>query len=62
MVAVENKVLKEGVDYTIDQDGNFVLSRLYLLKRGSCCGNICRNCPYGHKKGSLIIIDACRKP
>jgi hypothetical protein len=28
-----------------DADG--ALSREYLLHRGTCCGNGCRNCPYG---------------
>ncbi len=29
-----------------DADG--ALTREFLLKRGYCCGNGCRNCPYGH--------------
>lgn len=28
-----------------DADG--ALSREFLLQRGYCCGNGCRNCPYG---------------
>ena len=36
----------EGLDYSID-NGLWVLSRWYLLKRGECCGNGCRNCPFG---------------
>jgi Family of unknown function (DUF5522) len=36
----------EGVDYYIE-DGKCVLTVVYLLKRGYCCGNICRHCPYG---------------
>jgi hypothetical protein len=28
-----------------DADG--ALTREYLLNRGACCGNKCRNCPYG---------------
>lgn len=27
-----------------DEDG--ALIREYLLRRGECCGNKCRNCPY----------------
>jgi uncharacterized protein (TIGR00290 family) len=30
---------------TFDADG--ALSREFLLARGACCGNRCRNCPYG---------------
>jgi hypothetical protein len=29
------------------EDGKFVLTAKYLLKRGYCCGNLCRHCPYG---------------
>jgi hypothetical protein len=29
-----------------DADG--ALSRAFLLARGYCCGNGCRNCPYGN--------------
>jgi len=27
--------------------GQLVMTRAFLLSRGSCCGNGCRNCPYG---------------
>jgi len=37
--------LIEHIDYTIDA-GNYVFSAWYHLKRGTCCGNGCRNCPY----------------
>ena len=37
--------LIEHIDFTIE-DGNYVFSRWYHLKRGACCGNGCRNCPY----------------
>jgi hypothetical protein len=35
---------KESVS-VFDEDG--ALSREFLLSRGECCGNKCRNCPYG---------------
>jgi hypothetical protein len=38
--------LIEGLDYTIE-DGNTVFTSWYHLKRGTCCENDCRNCPYG---------------
>lgn len=28
------------------EDGLLVMTRSYLLRRGSCCGLACRNCPY----------------
>lgn len=41
--------LIEGEDYTLE-DGRMVLSREFLLKRGYCCNNRCRNCPYSVEK------------
>jgi hypothetical protein len=41
------KTFIEGLDYSID-NGNYVFSRWFLLKQGKCCGNKCRNCPYGY--------------
>lgn len=37
--------LAEHIDFTIE-NGNHVFTRWYHLKRGSCCGNGCRHCPY----------------
>lgn len=46
----------EGVDYVIE-NGLFVLTRSFLLRRGFCCGSGCRNCPY-----RLDGDDALNKP
>jgi hypothetical protein len=36
-----------GRDFYTDPDtGLMVMTELYLKKRGYCCGNICRHCPY----------------
>ena len=35
-------------DYYIE-DEKIVLTADYLLRRGFCCGNLCRNCPYGEE-------------
>ena len=43
--------LVEGEDYTVE-DGLFVFTRKYLLRRGYCCKSGCRNCPYGYRQGS----------
>lgn len=40
-----DKQLVEYIDYTIE-NGYHVFSRWHHLKRGSCCGNGCRHCPY----------------
>jgi hypothetical protein len=37
--------LVEGRDYYFEQQ-RFVLTEAYLLRRGNCCGNGCRHCPY----------------
>jgi len=39
----------EGVDYYFE-DGLMVLTAHFLRKRGYCCGNGCRNCPYPKAK------------
>ncbi len=47
--------LTEGIDYYFE-NGLMVLTAHFLLKRGYCCGNGCRYCPYntgedsGHNK------------
>ncbi|MCB0503974.1 MAG: hypothetical protein KDC58_00590 [Cyclobacteriaceae bacterium] len=47
----ENKAkLKEGRDYYVNENRLFVFTREYLLKRGYCCENGCKHCPYGFRK------------
>jgi len=41
-----NKLTEE--DYYM-QDGRVVFTAHYHAKRGSCCGNGCKNCPYEPK-------------
>ncbi len=38
----------EGEDYYIE-NGRWVFTASYHLKRGFCCGSGCRHCPYGEK-------------
>ncbi|MFT3788587.1 MAG: DUF5522 domain-containing protein [Tepidisphaeraceae bacterium] len=42
-----DRPLVEGRDYRIDTRGNLVFTARYLRERGDCCGNKCRNCPFG---------------
>ncbi len=42
----------EPEDYYVE-DGLMVFTAAYHLKRGSCCGNGCRHCPYG---GDGIVV------
>lgn len=43
--------LPDDIDI-FDADG--ALSREFLLSRGYCCKNGCRNCPYGFKKPAEV--------
>lgn len=36
----------EGIDYSMSEKNQMVLSGWFLLRRGYCCGNGCTNCPY----------------
>ena len=38
--------MKQGEDYYFNKDGLMVLTTSYLSRRGYCCGNACRHCPY----------------
>ena len=40
------------------ENGIYVFTKEFHLKRGSCCGNGCRHCPFfpAHKKGSTTIF------
>ncbi len=45
----ESTNLIEGIDYYLE-NGNYVFKAWFHLKRGYCCTNGCRHCPYGFKK------------
>ena len=45
----QEEPLREGEDYYFE-DGLMVLTAQYLLRRGYCCEQGCRNCPYGFVK------------
>ena len=40
------EVLKEGEDFYYNEQGFVVLTAAYHLKKGYCCGNGCKHCPY----------------
>jgi hypothetical protein len=40
----------EPEDYYTSPEGYIVFTEKYHLKRGYCCKNACRHCPYGFKK------------
>jgi hypothetical protein len=35
-------------DYYFSEKGYMVFTAKYLLKRGYCCKNGCKHCPYGY--------------
>ncbi len=43
-----NKDLIEGEDYYYE-GGYMVFTKKYHLKKGECCGNGCRHCPFNYK-------------
>ncbi|WP_301930743.1 DUF5522 domain-containing protein [Ferruginibacter sp.] len=42
----------EGIDFYLEKTFS-VFTAWYHLKRGYCCNNGCRHCPYGFKKDTL---------
>jgi len=43
--------IKEGDSYRT-AEGNIVFTEQYHKKRGYCCENNCRHCPYGFRENS----------
>ena len=43
----EDQTCVEGLDFYFE-NGLMVLTRRYLLNRGTCCENRCRHCPFGN--------------
>jgi len=48
MMSFTDKFDKE--DYYFSEEGYLVFTEAYHLKRGYCCQNNCRHCPYKPKK------------
>ena len=44
----DNEKLEDG-DFYRTEEGFVVFTEQYLLRRGYCCPNGCRHCPYGTK-------------
>ncbi|HEY0429936.1 MAG TPA: DUF5522 domain-containing protein [Pyrinomonadaceae bacterium] len=44
-LAAKKEKFVEGVDFYFE-NGFMVLTEHFLKKRGYCCGNDCRHCPY----------------
>lgn len=50
---MKQKKLRKRIDF-VYENGFVVLTRSYLLKRGFCCKNGCKNCPYSQEKVSEV--------
>ena len=57
-----SKDLKNNVDYYIEGE-RVIFTALAHIKRGQCCGNGCRHCPYEpkHTKGKVAISEKILK-
>jgi len=42
--------MEEQADYYFNEDGLMVFTAAYHLKRGYCCKNKCKHCPWGYGK------------
>lgn len=42
--------MEEGVDYYFNEHGLMVFTAAYHLKRGTCCKNKCKHCPWNYGK------------
>ncbi len=57
--------LIEGEDFYYNENRYTVLTSIYHLKKGYCCGNGCLHCPYDYinvEKGKREILLAERPP
>ena len=49
----EERPPAEGEDYYLE-GGLLVFTAAYYLRRGRCCANNCRHCPYGVTEGGRV--------
>jgi hypothetical protein len=45
--------MEESVDYYFNEHGLMVFTAAYHLKRGYCCKNKCKHCPWNYGKEIL---------
>jgi hypothetical protein len=46
VLAEVRRVLSTESDFYLDENGDTVFTARFHLKRGACCSNACRHCPY----------------
>jgi len=42
-------------EYYVSPEGYIIFTETYLLKRGYCCKNGCKHCPYGYNKKTGML-------
>jgi hypothetical protein len=62
LLHMEKFSFEEGIDYYLEK-GKIVYTERYLKKRGTCCGNICRHCPFDptNSKGNKNLKENINK-
>lgn len=53
MQASENSSYNKGFkpdEYYYDEHGRIVMTEIFHLRKGYCCKNGCKHCPYGFNK------------
>lgn len=53
--------MKKNIDFYFDENGLMVLTESFLKKRGHCCKNGCKHCPYGFEKEKKDITKLPKK-
>ena len=48
----QRKKFQDG-DYYYNEQGYLVFTEQYHLRRGHCCKNVCKHCPYGNSPADL---------
>lgn len=56
MSGFNKKSKLEDDDYYMSPQGFLVFTEKYLKKRGYCCQNGCKHCPYGFDKSKGRIL------
>ena len=46
--------MEDSGDWIIDPNGFYIATRSFLMRRGYCCANQCRNCPYINWRNSSL--------
>ena len=54
--------LEEGIHYYMEGE-RVIFTALAHIKRGVCCGEYCRHCPYfpKHTKGKVVLAEKLLK-